>query len=126
MRRSTRFVPLFAGALLLSGCVGPPDDQRTDSVDPETAGRADLSEVSMARLDSGNVAFRAGDLEAALAHYTAVSLDSPESPSGWFGLYMVHQQLGDVDAAEAALERARDLAPGASLIRDTTGAGGDA
>jgi tetratricopeptide (TPR) repeat protein len=124
------------GLLVALGVVaGPtgcrPDDQRTDTVDPTTAGRANLPEAARAVLDSGNVAYRGASYEAALRHYARVTELAPDDPTGWFGVYMAHHALGNLDAADSALERSRRLAPGASLIRpdandtsDTAGGGG--
>lgn len=108
-----------AALLVASACVGPPDDQATRTVDPATAGRVDIDETTLAQLDSGNAAYRARDLDAALRHYTVVTERAPDAAAGWFGIYMIQSERGDAAAASAALDRARDAAPGASLIRDT-------
>ena len=49
---------LLALTLALAACV--PDDQRTSTLDPDA--RAALAQSVQAQLDSGNAAFRAGDL----------------------------------------------------------------
>lgn len=108
--------------LALAGC-SPPDDQRTDTLDPATAGR-DISGAARTQLDSGNAAFRAGDFEQALIHFTRVTDLAPEDATGWFGVYMAHDAMGNKAAADSAIARARSQAPGASLIRDTL-EGGD-
>ena len=105
-------------ALALAAC--PPEDQRTDSVDPATAGR-DLSDEARAQLDSGNAAFRAGDHQVALDHFIRVTELAPDDATGWFGVYMAYDALGDRAGADSALDRARNVAPGASLLRDTVG-----
>jgi Flp pilus assembly protein TadD len=99
------------------GC-SPPDDQRTETLDPTTAGR-DISGDARIQLDSGNAAFRAQDFEQALVHFTRVTELEPDDATGWFGLYMAHDALGHTEAADSAIARARSEAPGASLIRDT-------
>ena len=106
------------GGVLLSVATCTPDDQRTDSVDPSTAGRR-LPAAAMAQLDSGNVAYRARDYRTALDHYLRVTEMAPDEATGWFGIYMAREALGDRDAADAALAEARRRNPGASLIRDT-------
>ena len=118
----TRLTHLLSGVLVilsLTACA-PPDDQRTDTLDPTTAGQG-LSAEARVQLDSGNTAFRAGDMNAALVHFTRVTELMPDDPTGWFGVYMVHDARGDQTAAESAMEMARSRAPGASLIRDTLG-----
>jgi tetratricopeptide (TPR) repeat protein len=107
-----------AAFILASATACLPDDQRTDSVDPETAGR-ELSADAMAQLDSGNVAYRAGDYEGALTYYVRVTEMAPDDATGWFGIYMAQEALGNQAAADSAIAEARKRNPGASLIRDT-------
>lgn len=104
------------GLLVAAGCA--PDDQRTDTLDPTTAGR-DLTPAAQAQLDSGNTAFGEEDYEVALAHYERVTELAPGHASGWFGIFMVYDATGDSAGADSAIARARSIAPGASLIRDT-------
>jgi Flp pilus assembly protein TadD len=73
----------------------------------------------MTQLDSGNVAYRAGDYDRALLHYTRVTEIAPDDATGWFGIYMAQEALGNQAAADSAIEEARRRNPGASLIRDT-------
>jgi tetratricopeptide (TPR) repeat protein len=119
------------GSLIVGipGCV--PDDQRTDSVDPETGRRvrAEWPVGVAAAVDSGNVAMRAGDANSALAHYRRAVQISPENAPGWFGVYMAERELGNQAAADSALETVMSLAPGASLVHpsqtDTSGTNDD-
>jgi Flp pilus assembly protein TadD len=99
-----------------------PADQRTDSLDPNAGAQARenmLPEV-VAQLDSGSQAFRDGDFESALQHYESVTELAPDVGAGWFGVYMTQLELGDVAAAQSALDRARGLAPGATLLHPDT------
>lgn len=111
---------LVLAGLVTAGLLGcsPPDDQRTESLDPTSAGRQ-LSGEARIQLDSGNAAFRAGDLGQAVVHYERVTELAPGDATGWFGLYMAHDAMGNQAAADSAIARARAEAPGASLIRDT-------
>ncbi|MFO7893255.1 MAG: hypothetical protein R6U63_05965 [Longimicrobiales bacterium] len=110
-------------ALLLAACELP-DDQETGSIRGEDVRRTrdTLPQEMVAVLDSGNAAYRRGAYQAALEFYDeAVQMDE-DVPAGWFGVYMAHSALGNPEAADSAMIRARDLAPGASLIhpeRDT-------
>ena len=100
---------------LLTGCV--PEDQRTETLDMQgPATRAQLAPEMVAALDSGSAAYRAEAYDAALEQYRLATELEPDQASGWFGLYMVHSALGNADEAEAALERVRELAPGASIV----------
>jgi Flp pilus assembly protein TadD len=95
-----------------------PDDQRTETLDPHAGmqSREEMPPEAVAQLDSGTMAFRADDFEAALRHYTRVTEIAPDIGAGWFGVYMAAEALGEEDLAEEALERARDAAPGATLL----------
>ena len=108
-------------AIVLAGC-SPPDDQRTDTLDPATAGR-DISGEARIQLDSGNASFRSGDYPQALVHFTRVTELAPDDATGWFGVYMAHDAMGNKAAADSAIAQARSQAPGASLIRDTLDGG---
>lgn len=100
-----------------------PDDQRTDTLDPQQGmqSRENMPPAAVAQLDSGTTAFRADDFEAALRHYTRVTEIAPDMGAGWFGVYMAAQALGDMERAEEALERARSIVPGATLLHDGDG-----
>jgi len=116
MRERRFWFGLSIVLLAVLGC--RPDDQRTDSVDPMDARqeRDSWDPLMTARLDSGNVAMRADSFEIARRHFTAVTAMEPDVAAGWFGLYMAEQALGNEEAAMAAVERARAIASGASLI----------
>lgn len=111
-------VPL---ALALIACGPQGDDQETGSVtrDDVERARASLEPAVLAALDSGNAAYRAGSYEDAKRHYSTATRAGEDVAAAWFGLYMAELALGDTEAAEAAMERARGLAPGASLIHPT-------
>jgi tetratricopeptide (TPR) repeat protein len=111
----------LALALVLAASVScRPDDQRTDELDPTGGAQAreNLPAEAVAQLDSGNVAMRSDDYEAALTHYQRVTELAPDFGPGWFGLYMAHRELGNAAEAEAALERARSILPGATLLHE--------
>jgi len=100
-----------------------PGDQRTDTLDPNAGAqaRANMPPEVVAQLDSGSQAFRDGEFETALGHYTSATEVAPEVGAGWFGVYMVQLELGDLPASQAALDRARSLVPEATLIHPDTG-----
>lgn len=110
--------PLFAALMLVGALSCRPDDQRTDTLDPHQGmgARQGMAPEVVAQLDSGSAAFRADDFEAALAHYARVTELDPENGPGWFGVYMAEEALGNVDRAQEALERARNVVPGATLL----------
>lgn len=100
-----------------------PGDQRTDTLDPKAGAQAreNMLPQVVSQLDSGSQSFRSGDFESALRHYSSVTEVAPDLSAGWFGVYMAQSELGDLAAAHRALERARELAPGATLIHPDTG-----
>jgi tetratricopeptide (TPR) repeat protein len=105
--------------LLLAGCGdGMRDDQRTGTVTEEGMRRAreQLPEEVRVALDSGNVAYRRGEMDAALAHYRAAAEREPGTAAAWYGIYMVQRSRGDAAAAQEALRRADAAAPAASLL----------
>ncbi len=97
-----------------------PDDQRTDTLDPHQGMqlREQMDPAVLAQLDSGTAAYRADDFEASRRHYVRVTELDPSLGAGWFGLYMAEDALGNEEAATAALERARDIVPGATMLHN--------
>ena len=116
--RKTTKTALIVPVLLTSALACRPDDQRTDTLNPHEGmqARAEMAPEVVAQLDSGTAAFRADDHEAALRHYTRATELDPENGPGWFGVYMAERALGRPETAEAALERARGVVPGATLL----------
>lgn len=95
-----------------------PDDQSTGSIKQEDVrkARTELPRAAVAHLDSGNAAYRAKDYPRAIQHYQAATRIDSEQAAPWFGIYMAERALGNVAAADSALQRAQKIAPGASLI----------
>lgn len=113
---------LFVLALVaLPAC--RPDVDGTESVDPEhiLQDRESLDPEVTAHLDSGSVAFRQNDFEAALVHYERATDLAPDFGAAWFGVYMVERARGNTEAAEAALIRAQESMPGATLLHPDSG-----
>lgn len=120
-----RMPPWGWGAALVCGLLVTAcgeDDQRTNTVTPDDVrqAREALDPRLVAQLDSGNAAMRARDPAAALEQYREATTIDPESAAAWFGVYMAAGALGEEDEAAAALERARDLEPRASLLDPDT------
>ena len=111
----------FAGAAALSACGPRGEDQETGSISREDIeeARRELDPAVAAALDSGNAAYRARDYEAAREHYAKATRAGEDVAATWFGLYMAELALGNAEAADAAMARAQELAPGASLIHQT-------
>jgi tetratricopeptide (TPR) repeat protein len=112
---------LYAVALIAVALIGcRPDDQKTETMKTGDA-RAQLSATVVTQLDSGNAAFKRKDYQRARASYQAAVAADKDVAAGWFGLYMTEFALGNTAAADAALEKAQKLAPGATLIHPRPG-----
>ena len=104
--------------LFETGCRRPGEDQPTESVTREDIKkeREERSPAFIAQLDSGNAAFKVKDYERALRHYQNATKIEDDEPAGWFGIYMTELARGNAAAADVALKRAQEHAPGATLI----------
>ena len=113
----------WIAALVLAAAVScRPDDQRTDTLDPHEGMQARelMAPDVVAQLDSGTAAYRADDFQASLGHYTRATELDPDVAAAWFGVYMAEHALGHPEAAQAALERARSIVPGATMLHGDT------
>lgn len=120
--RTGRFVVAvlaLAAATATTGCKRA--DQKTETLDPQAAAQAreNLPAEVVAQIDSANEAYRAGDHQAALDHYTRAKDIKDDVAAAWFGIYMAQQQLGNEEAAKEALAKAQKISPGATLIHPT-------
>ena len=125
-RSIARMKWVVGGALIFGVAVGcVPDDQRTDTLDADRVRqqRESFPPEGLAELDAGNAAYGEGDYETALARYRAATEIMPDNAASWFGISMAASALGMEELADSAMETARGIAPGASLIHpgDTTG-----
>lgn len=69
----------------------------------------DLPPEVTVHLDSGNVAYRAGEYEEARRHFREAVRADTTAAAGWFGVYMAETALGNDAAADSALQRAGGL-----------------
>ncbi len=98
----------FLALAILAGCGGEAGEAPRMPIGEPAERRAWPAGVAL-RVDSGNVAFRAGEYEAARRHYLEATRVGPDVPAAWFGVYMAESALGNVAAAESALGRAGDM-----------------
>jgi Flp pilus assembly protein TadD len=70
---------------------------------------ADTQLRSQALIDSGNVAFRAQDYEAAARRYASATAVKSDDPAAYYGLGMALSRLGRDDEAREAYAKARLL-----------------
>ena len=120
MRAWGTLVLIMAVGSVATGCRG--EDQRTQSVTPDVVrgAREGLDPGLVALLDSGNTAIRSDDPSGALEYYRRALEIDESAAAAWFGVYMASDALGREGEAEEALQRARELAPGASLLDPDT------
>ena len=81
--------------------------------------RDSLPETVRLALDSGNVAFRAGQYAAALTAYRAAAASAPDIAAPWYGVYMVAQATKNQKLADSALAAVRTRSADAGLWSDT-------
>lgn len=107
----------FVAFALLTACRSG-EDQEIDSVSHQDVRetRETLDPGVVNALDEGNAAYRDEVYDTALRHYeTAADLDDSVA-AAWFGIYMANLALGNIEAADSAMARARTLTPDASLM----------
>lgn len=78
------------------GMEGASGASRSSSLPPEI----------QSALDSGNVAYRAGNYRAALEQFESLTEEHPDLRAAWFGVFMAHRALGNTAAADSAMQRA--------------------
>lgn len=107
---------LAAGLTVGCGGSGGGSSSSADSASTSASmpGRDSLPPTVRAQLDSGNAAYRAGDYEEASRHYRATVQEIPDLASGWFGIYMAAEAMGDSATADSAKARMGGLGQAAS------------
>lgn len=111
--------PAVAGCLLLilAAC-GEGEDTRVPldgQEDGEAARVQDLPPEIRTSMDSANAAYRVGNYEEALEHFTEVTRRAPGFAAGWYGISMTQSALGQDAAADSAMMRVHELAPEAPM-----------
>jgi hypothetical protein len=96
-------------ALTLSACGGEEGIRTTIGGEEQVSGG--LPAELQASIDEGNAAFRARDFDAALEHYRAATVRAPDEPTGWFGIVMAADALGNAVLADSARARIGQIAP---------------
>ncbi len=104
----------------------PATEAETTAVAPSAASApAPAVELgASAQLDSGNVAYRAKDYPAALVHYRSAAARQPSLAAAWMGISMAQTALGNKAAADSAMRRVEELAPGTMSAHPAGAPGG--
>ncbi len=113
----------LSAAMLMSAC------GKSDAADsPADAGKQPLGAATatdnaptlpaavVAALDAGNAAYRAKDMDKALASYREAIAAAPGQASPWFGVYMVANATKNKALADSAMERVQALANDAKAL----------
>lgn len=113
MIRSNRTAAALALALAtLVGCNGGNGDDLEMDRDGMTEARAGWPAGLSERMDSGNVAYRAGRYDEAAEVFRRATDQAPDVAATWFGLHMAESARGNEAAADSALMQAEALTPG--------------
>ncbi len=95
---------------------GGEEGERVELGEPQQQERADAranwSPELTARIDDANTAYAAGDYEDAAEMWRSITDEQPELGVAWFGLSMAERAMGNTEAADEALARSEELAPG--------------
>ncbi len=94
------------------------------TVSPAAAGPGEAVELGASvQLDSGNAAYRAKDYPAALTHYRSAAARQPGLAAAWMGIAMAQNALGNKTAADSAMRKVEELAPGTMSAHPATAGG---
>lgn len=112
--------------LALAGCGNDEEGQRVplgDEPAQSEDGRAAWPDGLAEQVDSANLEYSTQDYAASAARYRALTEEYPDIGTLWFGLYMAENAQGNTEAAEAALEKAEELAPGLGRMHEAAESG---
>jgi hypothetical protein len=90
------------------------------AIDQGRDSRRALSRPAAAALDSGNVHYRAGRLDAALVAYRTAAQHAPDHAAPWYGVFMVAQQQKNATLADSAMAAIRARTSSAATLTDST------
>lgn len=123
---------MTALAVLAVAACGEQEGQRVELGEDEQAAedqsRANWPYELEVQVDSANLEYMNEQYQASADRYRAMTEEYPEIGTLWFGLYMAENALGNEEAAQEALARAEELAPGLGQMHEQIESGnmGDA
>ena len=71
-------------------------------------------------LDLGNLEFRAGRFQQALAAYREAATAAPDNAAPYFGIYIAAKKLGNAKVAESALRAIARRSASTMMLSDST------
>ena len=120
--RSIAGVSPLCVALLLGACGKA--DRAEGAASPDgapAAGAAPVSDLPAAArtaLDAGNAAYRAKDMDGALASYRAAAAAAPGRAAPWFGVYMVAADMKNMALADSAMANVKAYSPQSDALEE--------
>lgn len=103
---------LTLGVLTAAAC----GTTKTDNGSPASGDANKLPLAAKAALDSGNMAYRAKQLDVALTYFRQAAVEAPKHAAPWFGLYMVASEQKNAALADSAMARVRELSGDQSAL----------
>jgi tetratricopeptide (TPR) repeat protein len=112
-------VAVATAILLGSACNGNDTQNRqtlgavgSDTADMQArAAESKLPLPAIAALDAGNAAYRAKNMEQAIAHYREATAIAPDHVAPWYGIFMAASEMKNSALADSAMARVRVLSP---------------
>jgi hypothetical protein len=129
VRRLARAAAASAALIAASACNRAAEQPPKVPLNASTSGSASsgqanpheqLAPEARVALDSGNVAFRAGKYERALAQYRAAAKAESKSAAPFYGIYMVAQKLGNKGLADSVMAVIRERSGAGTALTDTS------
>ncbi len=114
-------------AFCVTGCTRAPapahgEGTTTEASSPAVSGAPRVELGASVQLDSGNAAYRAKDYAAALTHYRNATAREPSLAAAYMGIAMAQNALGNKAAADSAMRKLEELAPGTMSAHPPAGA----
>jgi Flp pilus assembly protein TadD len=93
---------------------------QTSAAAPAPSPRDALSDEAKAALDQGNLEYRAGRFEQALAAYRKAAKAAPDNSAPFFGIFMAAKKLGNKSLADSASSQIASLAGSNPMLSDSS------
>jgi hypothetical protein len=113
-RSATRLAACALALVGLTACKsekqkGPQASGGANASPGASASSPKLPLAAMNALDEGNKAYRAKQLDVALAKYREAAVVAPQHAAPWFGIYMAANEMKNTALADSAMVRVKSL-----------------
>lgn len=126
------FISATVIAAMLSGSACGGDDElgrrtlgATGDNTADMQARATESQLpltAIAALDAGNAAYRAKQMDQAIAHYREATALAPDHVAPWYGVFMAASEMRNTALADSAMARVRKLSSDPAMYEAHTDA----